>query len=65
MCDGPAEADSRRSHRIDVDELVVVGRVGEIADAVLANVYPVGNADRLSDFCADIVECCDRHRSLS
>ncbi len=51
--------------RIDVDELMVLGRVGEFADPVLADLDPVGNADRLADFRADFVEGGDGHRPLS
>ena len=35
---------------IDMDELTVLGRVGELVDPLLVRPHPVGRADRLADF---------------
>src|SRR5205823_12372437 len=50
---------SRRG--IDMDELPVLGRVGEQLDPRLVNVEPARKADLLADSCADVVEAGDRH----
>ncbi len=64
--DGPAEAGGGSGRDgIDMDELMIVGRIGEGGDAVLADLDPVGNADRLADFCVDFVEGGDRASALS
>jgi hypothetical protein len=38
-----------------VNELVIVGCVGEGGNAILRHVNPIGNADRVADFCSDFV----------
>ena len=48
-----------------MDELMVIGRIGELVDAVLADFDPFGNADRMTDLCADFVEAGDGHGAMS
>ena len=60
MGDGAAERRmASGGDRVGVDELPIFGRFGEVADAVLADLDPVGRADRLADLSADIIEAGD------
>ena len=61
MGDRAAERGLRRGRRVDMDELAVLGRVGEGVDARLVDDDPVGHADFAADAGADIVEGGDRH----
>ena len=58
----PPKPAACRSLGIDMDELMIVGRIGEGADPVLADLDPVGRADGRTDFCADFVKGGDGHR---
>ena len=55
----PPNGPSRRTLDVDVDPLVVVGRVGELVDPVLVDRQPLGGADLLARRRAfDLVETC-------
>ena len=56
MSDGAAERGLRRGVRIDVDELPVLGRVGEGVDPLLVDRRASRDADLLADAGADFVE---------
>ena len=65
MSNGPAEPDSGCGRRIDMDELMIVRRVGELVDPVLTDLDPFGNTDRMADFCSDFVKAGDVHGALA
>ena len=64
MGDRPAERSLRGGGGIDVDELMVLGRIGEGVDALLVDQDPVGQADLAADLGADGVEGGDGHRRI-
>ena len=57
MGDGGAERRGRRPLRIDVDELVVVGDVGELVDLVLVDLEPLAGALVVADVGLEQLEC--------
>jgi hypothetical protein len=59
--DGAAERGPGGGGRIDMDELLILGRVGERLDAQLVDGDPFGGSDVGADFCADLVEGGDGH----
>src|SRR6185369_4209582 len=63
--DGPAEPGGGRGLRVDMDELMVLGRVGEGVDARLVDRQPGRNSDLLADAAADLVEAGERHQKGS
>ena len=65
MGNGSSKADRLRSFGIRMDELMVVGGIGELVDAVLADLDPFGNTDRMADFCSDFVKAGDVHGALA
>ena len=44
----------RRARRVDVDPLVIAGRVGELIDALLRDLEPVADGDLLADAVASV-----------
>ena len=61
MGDGAAERGVGGGGRVDVNELLVLGRVGERLNALLFDGDPVGGADVGADLAADLVEGGDGH----
>ena len=61
MRDGAAERGMRGGGGIGVDELAILGGVGEGIDARLVDEDPLGDADLGADAGANIVEGSDRH----
>src|SRR6476620_8321058 len=64
MGDGAAELRLRRCFGIDVDELMVVGRVGKLVDPCLIDAEPGGHTHLGPGPGADFVDGCNRHRRL-
>ena len=56
MRDGPAERGLRGCLRVGVNELPVLGRLGEFVDALLFDRKPARDADFLTDALADFIE---------
>ena len=65
MGDSAAERGPCRGVSVDMDELMVVGGVGEGGNAVLRDVEPVRKADFLANFRADFGERCKRHQRFA
>ena len=63
MRDGPAERSLRGCIRVGVDELPILGCVGEFVDALLIDRQPARHADLLADASADFIEGGDWHQS--
>ena len=64
MRDRPAEPCRRSGLGVDMDELMILGRVGERIDAVLADLDPRRDADFRADAGPDLVEAGDGHAPL-
>jgi hypothetical protein len=47
--DGPAKKSLRRAFWIDVDVLMIAGRVGEEVDSILGDFNPLAHSDFLAD----------------
>ena len=56
MGDRTAERGLRGCFRVGVNELPVLGRVGEFVDALLVDRHPARHADFLADASADFIE---------
>ena len=56
MGDGAAERPRRRAVDVDVDPLVVAGRLGELVDPVLLDGQPLAGAEILADRVGELVE---------
>ena len=64
MGDGGAERRVLRPLGVDVDELVVVGDVGELVDLVLGDLEPLAGALVVADVGLEVLErlgCCFAH----
>jgi hypothetical protein len=59
-----AERRLRCGRGVGVDELPVLGRLGEGVDAALLDAQPGRNADFLANLGADLVEAGNRHSRL-
>jgi hypothetical protein len=46
---GTAEGRQLRLFLVDMDELMIAGRVGELVDHLLIDQHPFGRAERLAD----------------
>ncbi|MCY1175043.1 hypothetical protein D9M73_152640 [compost metagenome] len=60
MRDGAAERRHRRHLWVDVDELVVASRIGELVDHFLADLDPVGHLFGADPAC-HFLDCNGRH----
>ena len=64
MGDGGAERRGLRPLGVDVDELVVVGDVGELVDLALGDLEPLAGALVVADVGLEVLErlrCCFAH----
>ena len=61
VCDGAAERRHLGHFLVDVDELVVTGRIGELVDHILINQHPIRTADDFADPACEFGRCNSAH----
>ena len=65
MRHGAAERGLGRGLGVDMDELPILGGVGESVDPRLVDRQPAGNADLCADPALQLVQRNDRHQALA